>query len=186
MNGLDTVILVVIALAAIYGLLRGALRMATSIVALIAGIYVASIYYPQVASFVQPRFSLGPSSAAAIGYVVVFAAVFAVIATIGEFVGRLLHVARLGWMDRLLGAAVGVVVSGALVGLLLMILTTLLPMDATILRQSELTPIMLRYAETLRAYVPNEMMDSYRVKRDELWRLWLQGAPTASPTPASK
>jgi membrane protein required for colicin V production len=186
MNTLDTVILVVLALAAIYGFLRGVLRMVTSIIALAGGIYFASIYYPQVAAFFQPRFDLGPSSAAAIGYVVVFAAVFVVVAVVGEAFGRLLNIARLGWIDRLCGAAVGVAVAGALMGVLLMIFTTLLPMDAPILRQSELTPILLRYAETLRSYVPDEIMETYRVKRNELWRLWLQGEPSASPTPASK
>jgi len=186
MNTLDTVILVVLALAAIYGLLRGVLRMVTSIVALVAGVYFASIYYPQVAAFFQPRFDLGPSSAAAIGYVAVFAAIFIVVAVVGEAFGRLLNIARLGFLDRLCGAAVGVAVAGALIGVLLMIFTALMPIDAPILRQSELTPMLLRYAETLRSYVPDEIMQTYRVKRDELWRLWLQGQPSASPTAAPK
>ena len=186
MNPLDLVILAVVALGAIFGLLRGALRMATSIVALAAGVYVASIYYPRVAEFAQQRFGLGPAAAAAVGYVMVFAAVFAVIAAIGEVFGRLVHIVRLGWIDRLSGAAVGVAVSGAMVGLSLMILTATLPVDAAILRQSKLAPVMLRYAETLIAYVPEELKDAYRVKRDELWRLWLERAPSASPSPGTR
>jgi hypothetical protein len=43
---------------------------------------------------------------------------------------------------------------------------------------------MLRYDETLTAYVPEELKDSYRAKRDELWRLWLQREAVASPTPS--
>jgi len=186
MNVLDSVILVVVALAAIYGLMRGVLRMATSILALAGGVYFASIYYPQVAGFFQPRFDLGPSSAAAVGWVVVFATVFVVVAMFGELFGRLLQVARLGFVDRLCGAAMGVAVGGALMGVFLMIMTTLMPMDAPILRESELTPIVLRYAEILRGYVPQEISDTYRVKRDELLRLWIAGAPAASPTPGTK
>jgi membrane protein required for colicin V production len=186
MNQLDFVILAVVALGAIYGLLRGVLRMATSVVALAAGVYIASIYYPRVAGFAEQWFDLGPAAAAAVGYVVVFVAVFAVVAAVGEAFGRLLHIVRLGWIDRLCGAAVGVAVSGALVGLFLMILTALLPVDAAMLRQSKLTPIMLRYAEILIAYVPDEVKDAYRVKRDELRRLWFEGAPSASPSPGTR
>lgn len=184
MNQLDLAILAVVALGAIYGLLRGVLRMATSIVALAAGVYLASIYYSRIAEFAQQLFALGPTAAAALGYVVVFAAVFAVIAVVGEVFTRVLHIVRLGWIDRLCGAAAGVAVSGAVVGLFLMILTAILPVDAAILRHSELAPIMLRYAETLIAYVPDEVKDAYRAKRDELWRLWLERAPSASPSPS--
>lgn len=184
MHQLDFAIVAVVALGAIYGLSRGVLRTATSIVALAAGVYLASIYYPLVAEFVHQQFALGATAAAAVGYVVVFAAVFAAIAVAGEVFTRVLHIVRLGWIDRLCGAAAGVAVSSAMVGLSLMILTAILPVNAAILRQSELTPIMLRYAETLIAYVPDEVKDAYRAKRDELWRLWLERAPSASPSPS--
>ena len=55
-----------------------------------------------------------------------------------------------------------------------------------ILRQSEVAPIMLRYAEILIAYVPDEVKDAYRVKRDELRRLWFEGVPSASPSPGTR
>lgn len=186
MNPLDFAILAVVALGAIYGLLRGVLRMTISIIALAAGLYVASIYYSQLAGFAEQHFGLGPAAAAAVGYVVVFAAVFAVIVGTGEAFGRLLHSVRLGWLDRLCGGAVGVAISGALMGIFLMTLTTVLPVDAPILRQSELAPIVLRYIEMLIAYVPDEVKDSYRSKRDELERLWFQAVPPPLPSPATK
>jgi len=186
MNPLDLVILAVVALGAIFGLLRGALRTATSIVALAAGVYIASNYYPQVAAVAEQWFELGPTAAAAVGYAVVFAVGFTVVAVIGEALGRLLRIARLGWIDRLCGAAVGVAVSGAMVGLFLMILTATLPVDAAILRQSKLAPIVLRYAETLIAYVPEKVKDAYQDKRDELFRLWSERAPSPSPSPGTR
>ncbi len=186
MNQLDLAILAVIALGAIYGLLRGVLRMASSIVALAAGIYLASIYYPQVAAFAQTLFGLGATASATLGYIVVFLLVFVVVAGLGEAISRILQIARLGWIDRVCGAAAGVAVGGALMGLFLMILTAMLPVDAALLRESKLAPAVLSYAETLIAYIPEELKDSYRAKRDELWRLWFQREPVASPTPSPK
>jgi len=186
MNQVDLAIVVVTALGAIYGLLRGVLRMTTSIVALAAGLYVAENYYTQVAGIAEHRFDLGPTAAAAVGYVVMFALSFVIVGAIGEVFGRLVRIVRLGWVDSIGGAAVGVAVSGALVGLFLMFLTAILPVDAEVLRQSQLAPVMLRYAEILIAYVPEEVKDAYRLKRDELLRLWHEGAPSASPTPGTK
>jgi len=189
MSQLDFLILAMFALGATYGLVRGALRMATSIVALIAGVYIASIYYPQVAGFAEREFALKPTTAAAVGYAVVFVAVFAVIAVAGGAFARLLHIVRLGWIDRLSGAALGVAATGAFAGLMLMTLTAILPTDTLFVSQSQFAPRVLRYTETLIAYVPAEVKEAYRSKRAELTRLWMESGaptPTESPSPGTR
>lgn len=184
MNQLDFLILAIVGVGAIYGLMRGALRMATSIVALIAGVYIASIYYPRVAGFAEREFALKPTTAAAVGYAVVFVAVFAVIAVAGGAFARLLHIVRLGWIDRLSGAALGVAAASALAGLMLMTLTAILPTDTLFVSQSQFAPRVLRYTERLIAYVPAEIKEAYRSKRAELTRLWMEsGAPPATQSP---
>ena len=60
MNGLDLAILAIIGLGALSGLSRGALRMATSILALVFGIYAASVYYERVAVIAQQHLSTSP------------------------------------------------------------------------------------------------------------------------------
>ncbi len=189
MNQLDYAIVAIAALGAIYGLARGALRMATSTAALIAGIYIASIYYSRVAGFAEQELALKPTTAAAIGYVVVFVAVFAAIAVAGGTFARLLHIARLGWIDRLCGAALGVAAAGAVAGLMLMTLTAILPAGAPLLGRSELAPRVLRYTESLIAYIPAEFKETYQSKRAELARLWFESGaptPTESPSPGAR
>ena len=51
MNGLDYVAVALLAIGAIYGLQRGALRMVTSAVSLVAAIYFASLYYARAGTF---------------------------------------------------------------------------------------------------------------------------------------
>ena len=53
LNGLDFVGVALLAIGAIYGLQRGALRMVTSVVALAAAIYFASIYYNKAGAFAE-------------------------------------------------------------------------------------------------------------------------------------
>src|SRR5712692_7748579 len=140
MNNLDIVILVVLGVGAIYGLSRGVLRMVTSIFSLILALYFALLYYGEPAHFIEHQLSTNPTLAAALGYVVVFAAVFIIIEVAGNIAAGLIRTIHLGWLDALAGAAVGAGVACTVMGLVLMLLTALLPSQALLLRDSELSP----------------------------------------------
>ncbi len=188
MNGLDIAILVVAGLGVLWGLRRGVLRMATSIVALVAGIYFASIYYPATRGFALSHLPIGPTAAAVIGYAVVFLLVFGVIQTTGSILIRLVHTVSLGWIDRLAGGVAGGAIAIAVAGLVLMLLTAVLPADAALISQSKLAPRVLTYADAMLAYIPPEVKTLYASKRRELTRYWLQhelegASPTATSTP---
>src|SRR5450759_5142283 len=68
MNGLDYAILALVGLGAFSGLTRGALRMATSILALVLGIYAASVYYGRAAAIGHRYLSTSPALSHLIGY----------------------------------------------------------------------------------------------------------------------
>lgn len=193
MNGLDFVIVVIGAAGAIYGIMRGALRMMTSAVSLAAGIYFASLHYERWGAIAVRQLAVSPALGAAIGYAAVFAAVFAAVEIAGALAVRLLRTIHLGWFDRLGGGALGLAITGALVGLGLMTLAALLPADAALLRQSELAPHVLSFTEALISFVPAEVKQAYDAKRAQLYRYWLQHAlappatgepPTTAPTPS--
>src|SRR5713226_2004012 len=103
MNGLDFLILVIGGLSLVYGLFRGALRMATSVISLIAAIYAASIYYETVGGMAERMLSINTTVGAAIGFAVVFAIVFIAVEVVGGFVARIVHTIHLGIVDRLAG-----------------------------------------------------------------------------------
>src|SRR5438270_14039773 len=93
LNSLDFTIIGVAVIGLSYGLGRGALRMVSSIVSLVAGIYLASIYYPQVQAFALRELTTNQNAAAAIGWVVVFAAVFSGVEAVARTVQRVLSIA---------------------------------------------------------------------------------------------
>jgi membrane protein required for colicin V production len=188
MNGLDVAILVVAGLGVLWGLRRGVLRMVTSIVALVAAIYLAATYYPTVRDLALKYLGIRPAVAAVIGYVVVFLAVFIVVGMAGNILVRLVQTVNLGWADRLLGGVAGGAIAIAIAGMALMVLTAMLPEDAPLLKQSRLTPQVLSYTDELLNYIPPEVKTIYDRKRRELTRYWLErnlesGSPTASATP---
>lgn len=172
MNGLDYVIVVFVAVGAIYGVSRGALRMLTSLASVACGIFLASIYYAVVAGLIEPHLGLSSAASAVIAYIALFVAVFAAIEYSGRFLIRVVTTVHLSWMDRLAGGALGAATMAVVVGLGIMMLTALLPPNATTVRGSRLAPKLLAYNQELVRYLPSEVESMYLKKRAELARFW--------------
>jgi membrane protein required for colicin V production len=190
MNGLDVAIAVMAGLGVLWGLGRGVLRMATAIIALGAGLYFASVYYPAARDLAMKHLSMGAALAAVVGYAVVFLVVAGVVETTGGVLIRLVHTVNMGWADRLAGAVAGGAIAIAVTGLLLMLLTAALPTDAALLKQSQLAPRVLAYTGALIEYIPPEIKMIYERKRHELMRYWFRqefgeegNSPSATVTP---
>ncbi len=193
MNALDYVIIIAVAIGALHGLRRGALGMVTSVVSLVAGLYLASEYYESAADLAVRELGTSPSVSSVIGYIAVFAIVFIAVGVLGGFVSGVLRTIHLGWLDNLAGAVVGGAIVAIICGLAVMLIAAVLPSDAQLLRQSKLTPIVLTYEESLVAMIPAEVKATYERHRDDLMRYWIETAlkaheatttPTASPSPS--
>ena len=81
MNGLDYLILAAIGLGALFGSARGILRIASSLIALVAAAYLASIYHQAAGAYLTRAFSMRPGSGATLGYIVIFLAVMVIVAS---------------------------------------------------------------------------------------------------------
>jgi membrane protein required for colicin V production len=181
MNGLDYAIVALIAVGALYGFSRGAMRMITSALSLIGGLYVASLYYAPVGNWAFRAFGVGQAAGQVVGYVAVFVAAFVAIEIAGNAAIRFLHLVHMGWIDRLVGGAVGGALSAFALGLLVMLLTLLLPANAELLGKSRLAPGLLAYNDAVLAYIPARVKQDYQAKRAQLFNLWQREAASALP-----
>jgi membrane protein required for colicin V production len=195
LNVLDYVAIALFALGAIYGLQRGALRMVTSVISLVAAVYVASLYYNKAGAFAETQLGSSHTVGAVIGYVAVFALIFTAVEIIGSSAIRLMQIVHLSPIDRLAGGLLGAGVAGVFGGLAVMLLAALLPPDAALLRNSQLVPMLLAYNEMLVSYIPGDAKVEYERNRDDLMRFWVQNAmkdvnpapsPAALPSPSTK
>ena len=194
MNAFDFVVAAVVALGALHGLRSGLLTMVTSLVALVAALYLASIHYVEAAAIIARLFGPSPTLATVLGYVVVFLVVFVAVQFVGGMVVGVLRMASLGWIDRLAGGFLGGAIAAAVAGLAVMLLTTVLPANAELLRNSEAAPMLLAYDARLVRYIPQEAKEAYQRHRDILIRAWVAeagkhasgSAPTDSPSPTRR
>jgi uncharacterized membrane protein required for colicin V production len=186
LNGLDYAILAIVGFGALSGLSRGALRMATSILALVLGIYAASVYYLRAAALAQKYFATSPTTSSVIGWIAVFLVVYIAIEYIGGRIIRLAQIIHLNWIDRLVGGVLGASIGAILAGLVVVALTAVSPPNPALLRDSTLAPRVLSYNQVLMAYVPPQVKVTYEQKRAELYRAWVlrDEGPNPSPSPA--
>jgi membrane protein required for colicin V production len=195
MNGLDYAAIALFAIGAIYGLQKGALRMVTSVVALGAAIYFASLYYTRVGALAEAQMGSSHTVASVIGYVVVFALIFTAVEMIGSAVIRLMQIVHMSTLDRLAGGLLGAGIAAVFAGLAVMLLAAVMPPNAALLRNSQLVPMLLAYNEMLVGYIPGDAKISYERNRDDLMKYWVQNAtkgagaapsPAAMPSPSAK
>jgi membrane protein required for colicin V production len=190
MNGLDYLILAIIAVGALYGSSRGILRIGSSLIAVVAGVYFASLYYARVGGYFTRAFSAKPEAGAVLGYVVVLLAVMVVVAWGGGKLADLIRAVHMSWLDRLAGSVVGAGLGALLAGFAVVLLMASLPVDAPFIRQSELAPHVLEYYRTLASYVPGQVRDAYLQREADLHAYWkahredlpgVGASPTATP-----
>ncbi|HVA79481.1 MAG TPA: CvpA family protein [Candidatus Binataceae bacterium] len=179
MNAFDFLVIGIAAAGAIYGLRQGLLRMITSAIALLAAIYVASVYYTRAGEIAERQFGAGSTAGSVIGYLVVFILIFSAIEVIGTTAIRLTQFVHLSWADRLVGSLLGAGLTSVMMGIAVILLAAILPPDAAFLRQSRLAPMLIEYNETLVRYIPQQATDAYESNRENLMRYWIAEAETA-------
>jgi len=130
MNWLDIVIIVVLILLGVAGLRQGMIRTVFGIAGLIGGIVLAGRYYQPFAARLFPSGAIWGNIAA---YAIILLATLLVAGVIGWLIAKLVNFAALGWLDRVMGFILGVVIAGLLCAAILAIVVKFYPgMEATI------------------------------------------------------
>jgi len=185
MNGLDYLIAGLIAIGAIYGSARGILRIAASLIALIAAVYLASVYYQRAGEYITRAFSARPEVGAAIGYIAILLVVIVLVAWGGAKLAELVRVVHMNWADRLAGGVIGAALGALVAGLAVVVVTAALASDAPLVRESRLAPRVLEYNHTLAGFVPEQVRDAYYHREAQLITYWNEHR-RAEPRPSPR
>ena len=174
MNWLDIIIAILVLTSVISSVRRGLTRELVSLAALIFGILFGLWWYPEVGRHIEP---LAATKGIA-GFVAFFLILVAFLVCgwlVSKILQALIKAGGLGWADRLLGAAFGLVrgvlASAALV--LAMVAFLHGPGTTQSVARSKLAPAVLYAARALAAVAPRSLKDAFdqgfqRVR--EAWR----------------
>jgi membrane protein required for colicin V production len=118
MNWLDIVIIVILAISAFSGLKVGLIKVLFGVVGIIVGILLAGRFSDSLAgvlTFIDPQW------AKIAAFAIILVAVLIVAAILGAVLSKLISLVLLGWVNRLGGAVLGVVVGALFCGAILAI-----------------------------------------------------------------
>jgi membrane protein required for colicin V production len=153
MNWLDIVIIVVAVLLGLVGLRQGIIRTVFGIAGLIGGIVLAGRYYGGLAALLSPS---GATWANIAAYAIILLATLIVAGVVGSLVAKLVHFVMLGWLDRLVGCVLGVIIGGLLCAAVLAIVGKYYPGTEAFISQSVIAKFLMERFPLLLALLPEE------------------------------
>ena len=161
MNALDIITALIVGFCLIRGIFRGLIKEITSILGVFIGFYAAYIYYPILARWLSDLIA-NRSYLHILSFFLIFVTVLLAVGFVGMILRHLLKAAALGWADRILGGTFAMVKAVLIVSVLLIALTTFLPENAPVIKNSLLAPRVSAISEKLVAVVPGEMKERFR------------------------
>ncbi|MBA7642660.1 hypothetical protein ES703_50360 [subsurface metagenome] len=153
MNGLDIVILVVIAVATFGGLLIGLIAAALSLAGIIVGVVLAGRYYLPFSQ--QLGFIPEESIAQVVAFAIILVGVMIIAVALALFLRWAFSLIKLGWIDRIGGAVLGLAMGAILCGAFLAMWVTFVGAGATI-TGSVLASILLDHFPIVLGLLPAE------------------------------
>ena len=182
MNALDIGILVVLAAFAIYGAVKGLVRIVLGFAALALGILLAAWLSGPFSAYLS-RWIASETARRLAAAAILFLGAVIVCALVAWGIRKALAPAHLLWADRLAGAAAGLLLAALLVSAAMVPLAALLPEGSPALGQSVLTPWVLRVAGFTKSVVPEEIRLRFEVARERLLRAGEEMLPGGSQSP---
>jgi membrane protein required for colicin V production len=171
MNLLDGVLLVILGYCLIRGIFRGLIKELSAIIGVLGGYYTAYTYYPAIARQLA-RWISNPGYLNIISFLLLFMAVFWIVSIAGVVLKYLMNIAFLGWTDRISGALFGALKAMLINVVLILVLTTFLPRNASIIRDSRGAHGLMCFSAYLVKVAPKEMKHSFEAKMKALNKSW--------------
>ncbi len=159
---LDYVFAGVILVSTGFAVTKGLVREVVSIVALLAGFFLAVIYYRVPAAWFSGVLRT-ESMASLIGFLIIFIGCLIVGAVISFLVNKFIKAASLEWIDRLLGAIFGFLRGWAVASIIVLALVAF-PIQEHLLGKSILAPYLLAGARAAIHLVPNELKTKFQTE----------------------
>lgn len=171
MNLLDYLLIAILGYCLVRGVFRGLVKELSSIVGVFGGFYGAYTYYPQLAKPLGHWIS-NAGYLNILSFLILFVVIYLLVSITGVMIKHLMNIVFLGWVDRIGGTLFGAVKGFLITAVVIMILTTFLPKNAAILRQSLVSQYMMHFSATLVKVAPTDMKQRFGEKMRELRRAW--------------
>jgi membrane protein required for colicin V production len=152
MNWVDVVIIIYLALSIITGFAQGLIRTLLSIIGLIIGILLASHFYKQLGDILT--FISNRDAANIVAFVIILLAVMGIATLIALLLRSLIKAIMLGWIDKIGGAVLGLILGALSVSAILAIIVKYT--DSSLITNSKFAAFFLDKFPIVLGLLPGE------------------------------
>ena len=157
MNILDIIILICLVPSIIQGLRKGFISQAISIVSIVAGVWASANFANLVSDWLAQYLEAPEQVLRIVSFAIIMIVVFIILGLIGKLLHGIIQLGRLGWVNRLLGAAFAFAKAILILGVLILIFNSINAnfnlVDAKVLEESVLYPIIKNISDTVFPYL---------------------------------
>ena len=158
MNTLDIILLLLFIPGIVRGLAKGLMEQAVSLVGIVLGAWLAYKYYTQMGAWLGGFWQLSEVVLNIIGFAIILLLAFAVVMILAKLITKLIEMASLGWINRVLGLVLSLFVSALVIGLLILVFEALnnqfdFVHDSKLLEESVVYPLLRDFAQTVLPFV---------------------------------
>ena len=171
MNGADIAIALILVIGLFSGLAKGFVRGLFGLVALVLGVMIAASVHERVAESVL-SFMPGDHAPQVFSFVLIFLVVVLAVGMLGRIISKALKLAALGWLDRLVGAGLGVVMGSIVAAILLLVAVMAGLGGERTLQRSTLARRVLRLTDIIVSLVPEDARSHFEEPYEELREEW--------------
>ena len=125
MSILDVILLICFIPALIQGLKKGFIAQVISIASIIIGIWASSRFADVVGEWLAKYITVSDQIMKVVSFALILIAVFLALAAVGKLLEGMFKMVTLGWLNRLLGLVFSLVKTSLILGLLIMVFTSL-------------------------------------------------------------
>ena len=125
MSILDVILLICFIPALIQGLKKGFIVQVISIASIIIGIWASSRFADVVGEWLAKYITVSDQIMKVVSFALILIAVFLALAAVGKLLEGMFKMVTLGWLNRLLGLVFSLVKTSLILGLLIMVFTSL-------------------------------------------------------------
>ncbi len=154
MNWLDIVIAIVLVIGILLGLKTGLIKMVVSLAGLILAIFLAGRFYVALAGVMT--FIPSEQVAKVVAYIIIFVVIMLIAALAAWLLTKIASAILLGWINRLTGAIVGLIVGAIFCGAILAIWVKYTSMGASVISASALGKFLLHTFPLVLGLLPGE------------------------------
>jgi membrane protein required for colicin V production len=163
MSLLDLIVIVTMVFLILKGIFHGFIREIASFVGIVMGIWMAYVFYPQMASYLKAYVPSGPYLGL-FSFMVILTLVILVCSLLGWLLKLLFKKTVFGWVDRVLGAGFATLKGALFVYMAIIFLSFFMPAQTPLIAESKTAQWVISSSQSLFHFVSPEHYAAWKEK----------------------